>query len=142
MKINLGGMGEKEGFIDVGLWSEAKIITNLDDYPLPFEDNSISEIYCSHTLEHLHKPLDFLGECYRIMKKGAIMTIRVPHVSALKGCFGNMEHKHFYHEHAISTVTNSNSTIINYRFKHINTKVIRAKWLKWRKYEIQWVIKK
>lgn len=141
-KINLGGMGEKKGFVDVGLDDLASIKVNLDNYPLPFDNDSIDEIYCSHTLEHLKNPIEFLKECHRIMKKGAIMTIRVPHVSAFGGCFGNMEHKHYFHENAISTVTYSNSSLTKGLFKHISTKIIRARFLKWRKYEIVWVIKK
>lgn len=47
---------------------------------LPLEDNSVALIYCSHTLEHLEsdRAIDFLRECYRVMKPGAVMRLAVP----------------------------------------------------------------
>lgn len=144
MKLNFGGVkGEKSySWMNVGLGEDSGILHDLNVYPLPFYENSIDEIYCSHVLEHLKEPLEFLKECYRIMKPGARMTIRVPHVSAFGGAFGNMEHRHFYNENAISTITSSNSTVVNYRFKLISTKIIRARFCKWRKHEIIWIIEK
>ena len=47
---------------------------------LPFADNSVSLIYCSHTLEHIEekRAKDFIKECYRILKKNGIMRLVVP----------------------------------------------------------------
>lgn len=140
-KLNLGGMGEKKGFIDIGLHKSANILHDLNVVPFPFYDNSIEEIYCSHTLEHLREPIQFFDECYRIMKKGAVMTIKVPHWKT-EGSYGSLEHRYHFNENAIDSVTKLNSSVAKHFFTLIEKKVIRAKWLKWRKYEIQWVIKK
>lgn len=145
MKLNLGGtLKEKpHDWEIVGKDSNSNKNHDLDDYPLPYEDNSIEEIYCSHTLEHLKEPLKFLEECYRIMEEGARMVIRVPHVAAKGGSFGTMEHRWHWHEYAINTIVGKIGTsIFPYKFKHIKTKVNRGKFLFWQKREIVWVIKK
>ena len=47
---------------------------------LKFRDNSVDYIFLSHMLEHLYKEEAgfFIGECYRIMKKGASMRLELP----------------------------------------------------------------
>lgn len=47
---------------------------------LPFEDQHVQLIYCSHTLEHIEesKGLKFLKECYRILKKGGVLRVALP----------------------------------------------------------------
>lgn len=47
---------------------------------MPFEDNSIDVVYSSHFLEHLtpEQGNNFIGECYRVLKKGAIIRLVVP----------------------------------------------------------------
>ena len=50
---------------------------------IPEADNSVSLIYCSHTLEHLAKKASkrFLKECFRILKPSAVMRIALPRTS-------------------------------------------------------------
>ena len=52
---------------------------------LPFEDNSVELIYCSHTLEHLEedKAIHFLTECHRILKHNGVFRLVVPDISRL-----------------------------------------------------------
>ena len=52
----------------------------VDDLKIPHADNSVSLIYCAHTLEHLEARFgkNFLMECNRILKSGGIMRIAVP----------------------------------------------------------------
>lgn len=47
---------------------------------LPYTDNSIEQVYCSHVLEHLEKwqTINLLKEVKRILKKGGIMRIVLP----------------------------------------------------------------
>jgi predicted SAM-dependent methyltransferase len=49
---------------------------------LPFEDNSIDEIYSGHLLEHfdIHEGKKALNEWYRVLKLGGIITITVPDI--------------------------------------------------------------
>lgn len=47
---------------------------------IPEINNSISLIYCSHTLEHLddQSSFRFLKECFRILKKNGILRLNLP----------------------------------------------------------------
>ncbi|NOY16160.1 MAG: methyltransferase domain-containing protein [Gammaproteobacteria bacterium] len=46
----------------------------------PWDSSSIDVIYSSHTLEHFSREegRTFLGECYRVLRKGGIIRIVVP----------------------------------------------------------------
>lgn len=57
------------------------IIADLDDCQntkLPFEDNSIDEFLAAHVIEHLHHPLPFMEELYRIAQPNAKAVFKVP----------------------------------------------------------------
>ena len=47
---------------------------------IPENDNSISLIYCSHTLEHLDEgsAIQFLRECFRILKTNGVLRLNLP----------------------------------------------------------------
>lgn len=45
----------------------------------PFETNSASTIYCSHTLEHLHDYAAFFKEAHRVLRPDGNLQIRVPY---------------------------------------------------------------
>jgi predicted SAM-dependent methyltransferase len=80
MKLNLGcGDDIREGYINADLYSPtADVKCNLDEI-LPWEDNSVDEIICIHTLEHCKDPIVTVNEMIRICKSGAKITIEVPH---------------------------------------------------------------
>lgn len=48
---------------------------------LPFFDRSIKKIYSSHTFEHIHpeKIVDLFNECHRVLVKGGVLQVIVPH---------------------------------------------------------------
>lgn len=54
------------------------------DIPLPIERNSVSLIYCSHTIEHLPEidAIKFLTECSRILKKKGCLRLVFPDVTS------------------------------------------------------------
>jgi hypothetical protein len=47
---------------------------------IPLADASCDAVYHSHLLEHLRQPaaLQFMRECYRVMKQGAVVRVAVP----------------------------------------------------------------
>jgi len=51
---------------------------------LPFADNSITEIYSCHLLEHLNEDEteELFREIYRVLERGALFVCRVPHADA------------------------------------------------------------
>lgn len=60
------------------------LCTDIDSHdirkPLALEDNSCSEIYCSHCLEHVdsNSAIKFLQECHRVLIPGGVMRLIVP----------------------------------------------------------------
>lgn len=55
-----------------------EIVWNFEQ-GLPFADNSVSEVFCSHVLEHLDDPTVLLNEINRVLKPDATAHIIVPH---------------------------------------------------------------
>lgn len=92
-KLNLGsGLFKKEGFVNLDVLpdTDPDVVHDLDVFPYPFPDNEFDLVEADHVLEHLNHPLKALCEIHRIAKPGALIVIRVPHVS--RG-FTNPDHK-------------------------------------------------
>ena len=45
---------------------------------LPYDDETIDYIEAHHILEHIKNIIPLMNECYRILKKGGMMNIKVP----------------------------------------------------------------
>ena len=45
---------------------------------LPYNDGSLDLIWCSHVIEHLHNPVEFVMECKRILRVGGYLILRTP----------------------------------------------------------------
>lgn len=60
-----------------------------------FKNDSVSVVYASHLLEHLHKRRArfFLGESYRVLKKGGVIRIVVPDLHRLARTYVENYHK-------------------------------------------------
>lgn len=86
MKLNLGcGFNKPEGFVHVDMFEHCQpdIVHNLETFPYPFETDSVDEILCNHSLEHIgQQPSVFLRimqELYRVCMDDAVIKINVPH---------------------------------------------------------------
>jgi predicted SAM-dependent methyltransferase len=77
--------------IDILPYKGVDRILDLSIFPLPWDDETIDGINCSHFLEHLPDPKPFILECHRILKKGGFLRIKVPHSSNISavGCLGH-----------------------------------------------------
>lgn len=83
-KLNIGG-GRKnlEGFVNVDFMAypgvERAVRANILDLAF-IPDSVIAHVHTNHVLEHLHEPdiVHQLREYRRIMKPGAILTLRCP----------------------------------------------------------------
>ena len=86
-KIDCGcGNFKKEGFIGIDKDNIADIVWDATN-GLPLPDNSVSELYTSHFLEHL-MPVDIhfvLLEIFRVCQNGATVEIRVPYYDTPEG---------------------------------------------------------
>lgn len=85
LKINLGsGGGKKDGFYGLDI---ANIDNNVDivaDLNRPLDllpDNSVSEVYSCHVLEHINNFIGLMEELHRIVRPNGKIEIRVPHFS-------------------------------------------------------------
>jgi len=47
------GQNVRVGFEGVDIWPGAQHVVNLQQYPWPFEDESVLEVNCSHYIEHI-----------------------------------------------------------------------------------------
>jgi len=96
LKLNLGcGPNLMRGYVNCD-WSKemgADKVFDMNNIPWPFKNNSVSEVYMSHVLEHFHEPLTILKEIYRICKDKAIVKIHVPYFSH-ESAFSMLDHYH------------------------------------------------
>jgi predicted SAM-dependent methyltransferase len=121
LKLDLGsGNNPREGFEGVDLYAEkATHKVNLMAFPWQWADNSVSELHCSHFVEHLpmvyvsakggeHADgpsvmpgvgrvdllIRFFNECHRILKPDAHMTVIVPSLRSSRA-FQDPTHRRF-----------------------------------------------
>ena len=78
------GKNKKLGFTGVDIWDGADIVADLEQFPWPFADNSVDEVFCSHYIEHTPNLISFANELYRIMKVGAKAEIIAPYYSSIR----------------------------------------------------------
>jgi len=80
LKLDLGcGKFKRSEFIgvDIEKFDCVDIIADLNQ-PLPFKDNSVGQIYCSHTLEHIRDPHHLIDEIYRVCIPDAVVEYIMP----------------------------------------------------------------
>lgn len=85
MKLNLGcGNDYIDGWVNVDFYDDSKcdLVHDLEKFPWPWEDNSVSKISIKHTLEHLGADwkvyIKILQEMYRICEDDAEINVIVP----------------------------------------------------------------
>jgi SAM-dependent methyltransferase len=86
VKLNLGcGQNRMEGYVNTDREpaAEPDVVMDLEEFPWPFEDDSVDEVVANHVLEHVGATADvFIGvmqELYRVCRGGALIRIAVPH---------------------------------------------------------------
>lgn len=86
MKLHLGcGKYDWEGYTNIDA-KPAPHVKYLDVSQLPFEDNSVDEIYSSHLFAYFDREEGekILSEWFRVLKPDAKLYIAVPDFSAIK----------------------------------------------------------
>jgi Methyltransferase domain len=86
MRLNLGcGFNKRDDFHNVDKFEDCSPdeVVDLEQFPWPWPDDSVDEIFLSHVLEHLGATSDVyfnvIREMYRVCRDGAKVTITVPH---------------------------------------------------------------
>ena len=80
IKIDIGcGKNKKEGFIGIDIDKNTNPDIVASALELPFEDNSIDEVYSSHLVEHFNpqEAQKFFNEVYRVLKKDCPAGIKI-----------------------------------------------------------------
>lgn len=81
LKLHIGcGNQRLEGYVNCDLNETGVTDAVFDCTSLwPFPTDSVSTIYCSHTLEHLHDYAAFFKEAHRVLRADGNLQIRVPY---------------------------------------------------------------
>jgi len=99
MKLNLGSGGRPlEGYVNIDKNPRApkvNVVYDLDQYPWPFGTAMVDEVLMSHCLEHLVDHNCAMKEIHRILKRGGIAKITVPHFT-WQFAFHDPTHRHFF----------------------------------------------
>ena len=85
MKLNLGcGKDYIDDWVNVDFYDDLNcdVVHDLEEFPWPWENDSVSEIKIIHTLEHLGADwkvyIKILQEMYRICEDDATIEVHVP----------------------------------------------------------------
>ncbi len=82
MKLNLGSNTHSiDGYTNVDICSYSNVDVRADVMRLPFESETVDEIYAGHVLEHLDRPTDFFIECHRVLVSRGLLAVVVPDVA-------------------------------------------------------------
>jgi SAM-dependent methyltransferase len=85
-QLNLGcGRDIRDGWVNIDGYPLPGVdhVVDFDNKPvLPFDDDSVQHSEGSHVIEHLHFPLPFMAELWRVTKPGGTVTFRCPYGSS------------------------------------------------------------
>lgn len=71
------------GFVHVDIRRPCDELVDLSVIPWTWADNSVDEIRCWSVMEHLPNRMAALRECWRILKMGGTLDLRVPHAHGI-----------------------------------------------------------
>lgn len=100
LKLNVGGgknHARVEGWTIVDLRDSADVRVDIAKAPLPFADGSVSNIFSSHTLEHI-RPQELghvLAEFRRVLAPGGRLRIGVPDIALATTAYVNNDRSFF-----------------------------------------------
>lgn len=81
--LNLGcGNNKGIGRVNVDAYGDPDVVWDLQEFPYPWDDNSVDGIEMYHVLEHLPDWWSAFKECARILKPGGYLDIHVPDESS------------------------------------------------------------
>lgn len=102
MKLNLGcGSRPRQGFVNVDTYKQdgVDIVHDLDVFPWPWKDNTVEFIEAFDIYEHVRYPLEFMGECWRILQVGGTLYIHTAHWKN-RSSFNDPTHRRFLTENS------------------------------------------
>lgn len=95
MKLNIGcGAKIREGYEGLDAKDYGQQFVHDMRHPLPFEDESIEEIFSEHFLEHMDEPDKALAEMARVLQKRGLIILIVPGLKNEKAY--SLEHRSYF----------------------------------------------
>lgn len=99
------GRNKHEGCIGIDhfAYEGVDVISNLNDLPWPFDDNTFDEVYAHSILEHLDNFIRTMEEIHRVSKPGALVHIIVPYYRFVNAY--SPAHRTFFTEYTFRFLT-------------------------------------
>jgi SAM-dependent methyltransferase len=124
-RLNLGcGDDILDGFVNVDIapLPGVDLVHDLSDLPLPFEDESVSEIVCRDVLEHLDY-VPVLRDLHRILRPAGTIWISVPHYSS-RSAFSDPTHRAWFSSYTWRYFTGEKrGYYFDFRFSRADVKI-------------------
>jgi len=101
-KLNLGcGTKSIPGYINIdkSALEGVDLKWDLEKTPLPFEDNSVSEVTCEHILEHIVNFMPLIEDIHRICEPNARIEVLAPYYK-YEAAYRDPTHVRFFTEHS------------------------------------------
>jgi SAM-dependent methyltransferase len=114
IKLNIGsGYTKKEDFINIDIVQTGvtDVVMDIEKEILPYEDNSVNEIHCFETLEHLEDIIFPMNEMWRVLKPDGVLRGKVP--GTWSGAIADPTHKRIFVPESFDYFTGINSKYPN-----------------------------
>jgi len=126
--LDLGcGNKKRKGTIGVDFNPRVKgdIKHNLNEFPYPFDDDTVDKVYIDNCIEHLDNPLRVMEEIHRMLKKGGEVEVIVPYFRS-PYAFHDPTHKTFYTTESFSYYDPDHPICARYDYTKAHFKVERT----------------
>ena len=123
--LDLGcGNKKRNGTIGVDFNSrlDGDVNHDLNEFPYPFESETVDKVYIDNCLEHLDNPLRVMEEIYRMLKKGGEVKVIVPYFRS-PYAFHDPTHKTFYTTQSFSYYDPDHPICIKYDYTKARFKI-------------------
>jgi SAM-dependent methyltransferase len=110
--LNLGcGNNYRENWCNVDFVDRGQKVDvwhDLNTFPLPWDDNSVTLIAAEHVIEHVQNIIQLFKELHRILKPGGILYIRVPEFPCAASV-ADFTHVHYFVPATFGHIVNPNA---------------------------------
>lgn len=101
--------------VDVLPHPEVDVVHNLDQYPWPFEANSVDVVFAHSVIEHLDNIVALFEELARVVKPGGRVIFTVPHFRSTDS-FTDPTHKHFFTSESLDYFIKDSGQLSHYGY--------------------------